>query len=474
MAVSDSSRRSQLRYMAAVPAIALIAAVAVGGVWLSRRYATAGTMIVPITEYSSAEYPEDPADKSINYGRYSDRELRLVKRDATHFDFVFESGHPHVATVAFRNVDVSLMTPGEPLWTKRDPNLERIALTDRQWNRQQVSFAPRSEHLEVSGGNGFERDNLIEGDLAKNCLNAGLWEVLLYDKEDGQKRLYYQGWFTFPLGHYKAIFEHNTGVSYWEHWYKLEHWSNPAGIELNLDGLRTVLDQRTTQAKFLSHEAIFAYGEQRRKLRALDLHNLLTWGDFPPAASAIRFPTFAPPGRYFVTRPWKNEYWRLAKFDKAILREIKSPASDKPLVEFELDFIDGRTGAPTRFIVSGIDLQALPQLDLPEYPEGLYMPMGIGVPPFFQSYDDLEKNPPNKSPYFSVMLDSQNRWINHHDVAIDGPILHRDKLNPDLLHLYLLSYERHTLVGHFVILLNDKTSPTQREQTSVQTEHIRN
>jgi hypothetical protein len=62
-----------------------------------------------------------------------------------------------------------------------------------------------------------------------------------------------------------------------------------------------------------------------------------------------------------------------------------------------------------------------------------------------------------------VLLDSQDRWINHHEVAIDGPVLHRDKLNPDLLHLYLLSYERHTLIGHYVISLTQHT-PIAEEQ----------
>ena len=83
------------------------------------------------------------------------------------------------------------------------------------------------------------------------------------------------------------------------------------------------------------------------------------------------------------------------------------------------------------------------------------MPMGIGVPPFFQSYEELEKNPPHKSPYVSVLLDEQDRWIDHHSFAIDGPVLHRDEKNPDLLHVYLLSYARHSLIPHFVI----QTSP---------------
>ena len=79
------------------------------------------------------------------------------------------------------------------------------------------------------------------------------------------------------------------------------------------------------------------------------------------------------------------------------------------------------------------------------------MPMGIGVPPFFLSYEDLKRNPPDKSPYFSVLLDSHDKWINHHEVAIDGPVLHRDMNNPNLIHVYLLSYERHSLVGHFLL-----------------------
>jgi hypothetical protein len=466
-------RRGSLFHVLGAIGILTLAAAALGARWLVHRYATADTMIIPLKEYSSAEYPEDPTDKSINYGRYSDRLLKLVKRDATHFDFVLEPKHGHVATVVFKNIDVSLMTPGEPFWTKRGPNLQRIALTDRQWNRQQVNFARGSQHLEVRGGNGFERDHLSEADLAKSCLNAGLWEVLLYDQEDGGKALYYQAWFTFPLGRYKAIFEHNTGIPYWKHWYQLEHWSDPAGMKLKLGRLRTVLEERTAAAEFLSSEPIFAYGEQRRKLRTLDLHDLLSWGDFPPAADQIRFPTFAPPGRYFVSKPWKNQYWRLAKFDKAILRDIKSPATDQRLLEIELVFTNGRTGEPTRFIVSGIDMQALAQLDIPDYPRGLYMPMGIGVPPFFQSYDQLEKNPPDKSPYFSVMLDGKDRWINHHEVAIDGPVVHRDRINPDVLHLYLLSYERHTLIGHYVIALTGKTSIAQREQAPAQSGYTR-
>lgn len=94
------------------------------------------------------------------------------------------------------------------------------------------------------------------------------------------------------------------------------------------------------------------------------------------------------------------------------------------------------------------------------------MPMGIGVPPFVQAVSDLEKNPPQKSPYFSLLLDGKGRWINHHRVALDGPVIHRDASNPNLLHVYLLSYERSSLVGHWKVAL---PAPAPAPPSEVQT-----
>jgi uncharacterized membrane protein YdjX (TVP38/TMEM64 family) len=426
----------------------LAAAIAVG-VRTHFRYATAREMEVPIREFTNAEYPEDPADRSAHFGQYDGRRLTLVQKDDTHFDFIFEPNHPHIARVVFRDVDVSAMTPSLPEWTKADNGLRRIALTDRQWNRQQVRFDPRSPHVEVTGGNGFEAANLYSAELAKNCLNAGLWEVLLFVEEHDDKALYYQGWFTFPLGHYKRIFEQQTGLPYWKHWYYLEHWFDPAGTPVPLDGLRKVVREREARVRFDLGEEVIAAGEQGRKRREMITVNVVKWQDFYDGRK-VCFASFIPPGRYSVGKPWRNHYGRLARFEGAILREVVSPAREKPLSEIELIF-EGNPGGRCRFLVSGFDLEALPRLAPKDYPRGLYMPMGIGVPPFFQSYADLLANPPDRSPYFSVMLDAEGRWIDHHSVAVDGPVMHRDRDDPDLLHVYLLSYERHTLIGHFVV-----------------------
>ncbi len=119
-----------------------------------------------------------------------------------------------------------------------------------------------------------------------------------------------------------------------------------------LDALRKMTSERKLHVVFDASEPILAAGEQVRKRRTTDGENLRTWGDFFDGRT-VRFATFAPPGRYDVRKPWKNEYWRLSLFDKAILREIVSPAASKPLAELELVFKNKGTGEVARFIVSG-------------------------------------------------------------------------------------------------------------------------
>ena len=88
----------------------LLIALVSGGWWLRQRYATATEMTIAIREFSNAEYPEDPADRSAVFGRYHGRKLRLVRHDAIHFDFIVEPTNNDIAKVVFKNIDVSLMT----------------------------------------------------------------------------------------------------------------------------------------------------------------------------------------------------------------------------------------------------------------------------------------------------------------------------------------------------------------------------
>ncbi len=444
-------RRVRRRTVVAALGVLLLLTAGAAAARTYFRYHTADTTDINVLEYGNDEYPEDPAERSVHHGQYNGRRLVLVKKDATHFDFVFEPQHPHVARVTFRDVDVSLMTPGLPAWAQDDDGLRRVALTDRQWNRQQVAFGgPKSPHVELSGGDGFERERLVSAELAKNCLNAGLWEVLLFTEEHGDKVLYYQGWFTFPLGHYRDLFEQNTGLPYARHWHYLEHWIDPAGTPVPLEKLRRVTREREAAATFDRAEAVISSGEQVRKRRTTVAEDVVTWGDFYDGRP-LCFASFVPPGRYSLRQPWHNGYRRMDRFDKAVWRDVVSPAGDRPLSELELVFSGSAGSGLSRFVVSGFDFGALPQLPVKDYPKGLYMPMGVGTPPFFQGYEQLVRNPPEKSPYFCLQLDERGRWVDHHSFAVDGPVLHRDENDPDRLHVYLLSYERHSLIAHVTV-----------------------
>ncbi|NER29333.1 MAG: hypothetical protein F6J89_17330 [Symploca sp. SIO1C4] len=434
-------------------ATVLLSVLALGSFGFTNRYKTEDKTQVALQELSNASYPENPSHFSKNFQRYGDRKLTVIKKDDTHFDFVLEPTDDKTAKIIIKNIDLSLLVPKVPEWAKQDPGLEAIAITDREWNRQQVSFPVDSEHIEIIGGDGFEKENISSIGLAKNCLNAGLWEVLLFTKEDGKKALYYQGWFDFPIGHYKDVFEKINNISYWKHWWKLEHWQDPVGTVTNLNLLREVIAQQEVSAEFPLDEKIIVAGEQSRKIRTIQAKNLKTWGDFYKDENQIEFATFRPPGFYDFDKPWGNQYWRIGKFEKAVVRNVKPVGVEDNLQEIELVFSDTRTGEQNRLLFSGINLKELPQLPVEEYNKGFYMPMGIGVPPFYQSYEELKQNPPHESPYFSVLLDSKDQWIDHHSLAVDGPVMHRDQDNPNLLHVYLLSYERHTLVGHFLINL---------------------
>ncbi|MCB1181190.1 MAG: hypothetical protein KDK55_04130 [Chlamydiia bacterium] len=462
--------------------------------FLFSKYKTTDKTDLPITEFTPLEYPDDPASLSTFYQRYTNRRLHLSKTGETLFDFTFISDDKNVATITLQGIDLSLFIPLVPSWIKGNLSMEKITLVEREWNRQQVSFTPDSPQFTITGGDGFETQNLISCELTRNCLNAGLWEILLYSNEEGNKVLYYHGWFEFPLGHYKEVFEKINQLSYWRHWHRLEHWSSPAGKKIDLETLRTPLETLPLKTVDLSNERVIARGEQYRKLRTLSAEKVLNWRDFLTYREHVAFATFLPPGRYEVSSRWENEYERINTLETAILRRVKCPACTTHLFEIECVYRNNlkkrefgkasirnlirRSGAEAiqlqpvtqsysktdasscfgsysinRLIIGGIDLSQVPILRTEDYDKGYQMPLGISVPPVFQSYDALQLVPTEINPYYSFMIDAQNGWIDHHKAAIDGVILHRDTDAPEILHFYLLSYERHTLIAHYKLYL---------------------
>ncbi|MGB0137863.1 MAG: hypothetical protein ACPF83_11560, partial [Flavobacteriales bacterium] len=83
--------------------------------------------------------------------------------------------------------------------------------------------------------------------------------------------------------------------------------------------------------------------------------------------------------------------------------------------------------------------------------KGFRMSMGIGNHPFYETAEEHEAMRASENPYFGLLLDDQGRWLDSHTVGIDGPLIHRDMDRPNALHIWLLSFERHALVGHYLL-----------------------
>jgi hypothetical protein len=446
-----NSRKKAVLFGSLAALVGLLGVGVLGLTWFNSRYQVKDEMQVKLAELSNAEYSANPSSLSKDFQRYAGRELTVIKKDDTHFDFILEPTNEKTARIVIKDVDLSLMVPKVPAWVKGNAALENVALFSREWNRQQVTFPADSEHIEITGGDGFEKESIQEIALTNNCLNAGYWEVSLSVKEGENKNMYYQGWFTFPMGHYKSVFETVNGFSYWPHRWKLEHWKIPQNATVALDSLREVVSEKEASAQFPLNERIIAGGEQARKVRTMLATNLTTWGDFYTNPENVKFATFRAPGYYDAEKAQKNQYWRIGEFKGANLREVKPTGTTQTLQEIELVFGDTRTGDENKLLISGIDIEKLPQLPVSKYSDGVFTPLGIGIPPFGQSYEKLESNPPDENPSFSLLLDSEGQWIEHHSLGVAGISMHLDEKNPDRLHLYLLSYERSTLIAHFLI-----------------------
>jgi hypothetical protein len=458
-AVRTQAHRFKKR--ATFASLACLTLLIIGGlIWFADRYDDRPQQTVALIAFSKDEYPESPENTSQVFGAYPHRQLIIEQLGGTRFRFLLEPATPQTAAIELADVDLAHVVTAVPPWVKAGPDLTRVGLIDREWNRQQVRFTRPSTHLDVrEGGDGFEQRALTRVDLARNCLNAGLWELLLFTTEDGEERVYEHLWFTFPLGLYKQVFERVNDLSYWSYWWSLEHWVDPSGTAIRLDRLRTVEREWPIQATAQWDQPVVAMGEQARKRKNILTPVAATYRDW--YNQPVRFASFIPPGRYSRAHPRETQLHYLAELTGAIVRRVKLKEDTHSLFEIELAFRSSKTGESTRLILGGLDWAAIPVASSEQYDRGWQVPLGIGNPSFFESYEQVVASPPIQRTFYGFHLDAQNRWLDHHAIGVDGPLLHWDADHPSLLHLYLLSYERHALLNHFVITCPSDICPVR-------------
>lgn len=342
------------------------------------------------------------------------------------------------------------LIPGVPEHIKQDAYLERIGIINQEWNRTQAAFG--QGEFKTSGG-GFEKDTLVRVDIARNCLNAGLWELVFFANQEGKEKPVYHGWFNFPLDLYAELFEQRNNIPYEKYKSMLENWVSPPSERVNLNILRRVDSENPVKFVAKNDKMYPIEGERKKKYKNIIYpKDPKSMSDF--LTDDARFASFISPGLYSTTEPRVTELGRFANLQRIVVRKTTSNnPQHTQTTEFEMTFNHKEKKQVTRWIFGGIDLSKIPSLPENEANKGWHKPIGIANHGFSQSYKDLVSNPVKDNPYFSVFLDQEGRWLDSHSLGIDAILMHFDDQNKNLLHLWPLSFERHAFVGHYVVTL---------------------
>ncbi len=451
------------------------------GVAITVVIGATGTLATVQDRYSDRTLSNIPlTTEAVEGHSWTGRDISFQQLKGDQFDVSFnlsqsessgsESSGDEDFQLSLRDIDLTLLMPEVPVSARNSETLTRWFLTEREFNRQRVIFEPGSTHIDFGKGLPTELSGYGPKDLSvaltNNCLGAGYWELAVsMVGENGNSEKIYQGYFTFPRGAYAKIVSWLNNSDYWQQARTMEAWPGfhfLSGLPFSLETLRQVNAETAVPVTDLKTEAIAAVDEQVKKqdlivyAEGTNAEEIRTWEDIRQAD--LKFQSFVPPGVYDESRLWNSDFSQLATVVGAMGRQITStlPAlstATESLIEVEIDF-ENNARARRKLIVSGIDWQQVPKLQIANYSDGIYMPLGFGTP-FTQDYAELEANPPAFNPFFSVLLDEANQVIDYRkDIGINGLVMHRDMIDDNLLHVYPMSYERITLIGHYVVDLD--------------------
>ena len=187
----------------------------------------------PIANLTTEQYPDNP-DIGFWAQKYTDiyfEKGQIKQLDAFNhrISFYAKSGD----SIVFDQLDLSELIPTIPTAIQEQEYLAFLACVNQEWNRNQIRFTTNSFSCS---------DSLVSRvDIARNCLQSYLWEIILYTKEADGEKAYAHGWFTFPKSHYHVLFEAKNGVSFQKYQEHLVDWKDPNSENIKLDQLRNII-----------------------------------------------------------------------------------------------------------------------------------------------------------------------------------------------------------------------------------------
>ncbi len=403
-----------------------------------------------ITELSDTQYPDnnDMESRSELWDKYDHSLFQVLRNDSLDFTVRILPENEFSDTIIFNNVNLLSWIPTIPDHVVEDNYLKEIGIINAEWNRQQVRFNKGEFYL---SNNNEENTNTVRVDLARNCLNSYAWEIITYTEINGKKSSMYHGWFDFPKELYRSLFnEVNAGKltfeDYREH---LENYKDPEKKKINLEVLRKVNSESKKTFSDFRMQSYPLTGARKSKYKNIVcpsgpvlINDMLT--------DSTTYSTFQWPGYYDTSDPRPSTLSMLGIPKSVVVRETTSNNENNDMCyEFDVSFARNTdTNYITRVVIGGIIPSELNQMSINDYNNGIKKPMGIGNHGFYEHVTYANENPTSKSPYYGFILDDKGMWVDSHFFGVDGPILHLDEIDPNLLHFWLLSFERHAMVTH--------------------------
>ncbi len=403
-----------------------------------------------LTELTDDDYPDNP-DISVRHDKYVETEMKKISftQSDTGFNIVVVPASNRDDTVRMNNVQLMEFIPTIPEYSKGDEYMSLISVVNQEWNRNQVRWIGE-ELTRITPAIFTVNDEVITRiDLARNCLNSYLWELFFYTEIDGENKVFYHGWFDFPKELYKKLFKTRNEDDFDTYRKYMEDWKDPDNLHLELTNIRPMVYEMNAPFINKSDEMYPLKGERKKKQMAIIYpESYSKMSDFH--TDSALFATFSQPGFYNRKDPRKTELGRFSQLNHVVYRKT---GKDVKFDELSFQFAR-KNGEVTKFVFGGIKFDELPALNEEDANSGSQFSMGIGNHPFYEDCVDHEKLCSRNNPYFGVLMDVDDNWLDSHKIGIDGPLLHMDDQDPNLIHVWLLSFERHALVGHYVIDLS--------------------
>lgn len=396
----------------------------------------------PITNLSADQYPDNPdwGYTASNYDTLYFANGSLRAQDAKgDFTFFGENGD----SIVLKGIDIEEFIPCVPKHLAKNEYMAQVALQNQEWNRNQVRF----------NGSQFESSDptIVRVDLARNCLNSYLWEVILYAEEGEGQKPQAHGWFDFPHEYYQELVENRTGNAFGDVKSLLVDWNDLGSQPIDQELLREIVAELPVSFSDKSDEMYPVKAARLKKFKEII---------YPTSVNSMRdlqsdstlYATFTPPGFYNRADPRKTELGRIRNCENINATQTVSKASGDTCLELHFTFMDGNGERTTQLFFGGLDIRDFPTLNPEDANSGWKNSMGFGNHSFYETYEEHLACCAKDNPYYGYLADENGNWLDSHTIGIDGPIIHWDDQRENVLHVWLLSFERHSLVGHYEIV----------------------